>query len=142
MRATTPYMAGRGKGVAYPLWLRVEQERIRLGLTKMELWQRMKAAAPDDAPAVSRGTIDNLRDSTRAPQPRIVHALADALGIDRDEAAQLAGLVPSALSGNTSVRESIVASSVYTDAEKQVLLGLLDVLDAAKGQPGRSAESA
>jgi hypothetical protein len=126
-------MADRGRGVAYELWLRVEQERARQGLTKLDLWRRMKSAL-GDGPSPARTTIDNLRDSTRAPSPRIVNALADALGIDRGEAAQLAGIVPPATSAEVDVRDSIRRSATYTDEEKRALLALLDVFDAAKGQ--------
>lgn len=137
MRATTCYVGNRGTGVAYQFWLRVERERANRGMTKTDVWNAMKARA-GDGPTPARTTIDNLRDSTRAPAPRIVKALSDVLGIPWDEAQELAGLVPRSGSSEIDVRDAISRSSDYTKDEKQALLGLLDVLDAAKSnRPGR-----
>lgn len=110
-------------------------------MTKLDLWNAMKARA-GDGPSPARSTIDNLRDSTRAPQPRIVRALADVLGIDWQEAQELAGLIPPATSPAADVRDAIERSEAYSDAEKSALLGLLDVLDAGRGTRRRSDETA
>lgn len=75
-------MSKAGSGVAYAFWERIEREQYAQGLTQREVVKRS---------GIPASTINNLKDSTRPPQPRIVHAIADALGIDRDEAAQLAG---------------------------------------------------
>ncbi|MFG2038064.1 hypothetical protein [Dactylosporangium sp. NPDC048998] len=121
-----------GKGVAYSFWLAVEQERAAQGLTKMDLWNLLKERA-GDGPTPARSTIDNLRDSTRAPQPRIVHALADTLGIDREEARRMAGLAPSQPMPGVTVRSAIEASTEYTKDEKQALLTFIDAIERAKG---------
>lgn len=131
----------RGRGVAYRFWLRIERERADQGMTKTDLWNAMKARA-GDGPSPARSTMDNLRDSTRAPQPRIVRALAEVLGIPWQEAQELAGLVPPATSAEVDVRDAIARSEVYNDAEKNALLGLLDVLDAGRDTRRRREESA
>ncbi len=141
MRATTCYVGNRGTGVAYDFWLRVERARASLGMTKTDVWNAMKARA-GEGPTPARSTIDNLRDSTRAPAPRIVRALADVLDIPWDEAQELAGLVPRSGSSEIDVREAISRSLNYTNDEKLALLRLLDVLDAAKGNRSTGQESA
>lgn len=110
-------------------------------MTKLDLWNAMKAKA-GDGPSPARSTIDNLRDSTRAPQPRIVRALADALGIDWQEAQELAGLIPPATSPAVDVRDAIARSESYNEQEKSALLGLLDVLDAGRDTRRRGDETA
>lgn len=74
-----------GRGVAYEFWRRVEAERADRGWTKSELADRT---------GIPISTLNRLRDSTRAPYARTVNTLADTLGIKRDEAARLAGIVP------------------------------------------------
>jgi hypothetical protein len=141
MRATTCYVGIRGTGIAYEFWLRVERERASRGMTKVDMWNAMKARAGDGL-TPARSTIDNLRDSTRAPAPRIVKALADVLDIPWAEAQELAGLVPRSGSSEIDVRDAISRSSSYTKDEKQALLRLLDVLDAAKSNRPSGRESA
>jgi len=70
--------------VTYPFWERVAQERARQELTWTDLAQRT---------GLTRKTIHSLRTGS-LPRPRTIHALADALGIDRIEAATLSGLIP------------------------------------------------
>ena len=108
-------------GVAHPFWLRLEQLRYERGLTKADLHERS---------GVARTTIDNLKTSTRPPQPRIVHALAEVVGMDRTEAARLAGLLP-AHTPDVSVRDAIAASAAYTQQQKEALIAFVDVLDTA-----------
>lgn len=110
------------RGVAHDFWLLIERARVERGLTKLEL---------SEAAGIPRPTIDNLRTSTRPPQPRIVHALADAVDVDRTEAAQLAGLLPRTSTDGISVRDAILASPSYTAAQKDALLAMVDVLDEA-----------
>lgn len=75
-------------GVALRFWERVEKERVARGWSKARLAEEA---------GLHRPTIDNLKSGVRAPYPRTVHPLADALDIDRREAEELAGLVaPSA----------------------------------------------
>lgn len=72
-------------GAAHRLWAVIESERVRLGWTAVQMAQHI------DLP---RSTIDRLRKGSRPPQVGTVHAVADALGIDRIDAARLAGLRP------------------------------------------------
>lgn len=140
-RATNWYVAHiSGGGVAYAFWLRVEQERADKGWSKTELAEAAtRRAGPGSR--IHRPTIDNLRTGTRAPQPRIVNALADALGIERHEAHQLAGIVDAPRGDSANVREAVEFSTAYTDAQKQMLLELVDALDAANAAQGRRTAS-
>jgi hypothetical protein len=122
--------------VAYALWARVEQERASKGWSKTELADEATRKA-GSGQRIHRPTIDNLRTSTRAPQPRIVNALADALGIDRTEAHQLAGIGAPAPDETADVRAAIRKSRAYSDAQKQMLLEMVDALDAANAAQGR-----
>ncbi|HEX6681665.1 MAG TPA: helix-turn-helix transcriptional regulator [Candidatus Limnocylindrales bacterium] len=126
-------MAHISRGVAYPFWVRVEDERAAKGWNKAELAERVR---------LPRSTIDNLKTGSRAPQPRIVNALADALDIDRSEAHQLAGIVPTKADQSADVRRAIETSTAYTETQKQMLLETVDALDAinaAQRRPGTEA---
>ena len=68
---------------AAAFYARVISELARQGKTKTWLHQHSK---------VARNTIDNLEKQPRPPQASTVAAVADVLGIDRKEAARLAGL--------------------------------------------------
>ncbi len=114
--------------MAYGFWLRLEQARYEQRLSKADLHERT---------GIARTTIDNLQTSTRPPQPRIVHALADALGIDRTEAARLAGLLPTQHDPAVDVRAAIAASTAYTPQQKEALLATVDVFDQANRTGGR-----
>jgi transcriptional regulator with XRE-family HTH domain len=127
-------VATRGRGPAYPFWERVQRALDEQDLTQAELVERS---------GVHPATIGRLR--TAAPRDRVtrrkhVLAIAGVLAINEDEALQLAGLVarePDAAGGEVDVRDAIVRDPRYNDDEKHALLGLLDVLDAAKrGQQG------
>lgn len=122
-------MRARQGGVAYRFWWRMEAARTALEMSKTEL------AAVSGIP---RSTFDNLQTSTRPPQARIVHALADALSIPRDEADELAGLRPGAVNATDSgVVAAIETSNVYSDEQKQLLLDLIRTIDQANGRvPG------
>lgn len=140
-RATNWYVAHiSGAGVAYAFWLRVEQERAEKGWSKTELAEAATRRATSGS-RIHRPTIDNLRTSTRAPQPRIVNAIADALGIERAEAHQLAGIVDPPRGGSVSIREAIEQSGTMTDGQKQMLLDMVDALDAANAAKGRRSAS-
>lgn len=69
---------------ARPLYDYVEGLRIRRGWTKTQL---ARAAKTD------RGTIDKWANQPRSPLPQTVKAVAEALGIDQEEALQLAGIL-------------------------------------------------
>jgi transcriptional regulator with XRE-family HTH domain len=115
-------MAHRRNGVAYAFYERIETERVRRNWTKVVLAQRS---------GLSRSTIDNLQWATRAPQARIVHALADVLELDWDEAERLAGLRPEEpADGDENIRQAIRNSPVYTDKQKTMLLDMVDYFDS------------
>jgi transcriptional regulator with XRE-family HTH domain len=84
---------------------------------------------------VTRPTIDRLRSGKRPPAVKTVHKLADALHIDRKSAEQLAGLAPDGVvgTGDGSVRAAVLASKVYTDEQKQMLLSMIDTIERANG---------
>lgn len=71
------------RGPAAPWYDRVVAELARQGRTKTWLNRRS---------GVSRATIDNWEKQPKSPQAGTVTAVADVLGIPRDEAARLAGL--------------------------------------------------
>jgi len=96
--------------VAWPLWARIKKVIADKGWNSLELQERT---------GIARQTVGNLEVSTRAPQARIVNQIADALGIDRYEAHQLAGLVPDE---GITVRAAIESSTLFSDTQKQALL--------------------
>lgn len=119
-------MTSDERGVAYPFWERLEQARTSNEWTWDELAERS---------GVARSTINNLATGDRGPQARTVHALADAIGLDRDEAKWLAGF-PGAkppAGQPTDVRAAIAADPYLDDATKTALLHMVDVADRANG---------
>lgn len=126
-------------GVAERFWLRIEQERIALGWTKDRLSIETKRYTPDKK-AIPRSTIDNLRSSTRVPQPRIVNALADAVALDRVEAAQLAGLLPPTVDARVSARQAVILDPTFTDRQRAALLEEIDAYTALNEARRRSYE--
>ncbi len=115
-------MTDRRGGVAYNFWLRIEQIRLDRGMTKDDLHKLS---------GVAKTTIDDLRTRTGKPHIRTVHALADAVGLNRTEAAQLAGLLPAHVDRAVSVRDAIAATAEYSDEQKRALFAMVDALDAA-----------
>lgn len=75
---------------ALPLYERVEQLRLEQGWTRVKLAHVAK---------VSRGTIDSWKSQPRPPLAPTVVAVAERLGIDRDEALGLAGIKRTAETG-------------------------------------------
>lgn len=63
----------------------MEQLRIAQGIGKVELAKRA---------GVARATVNRLQTQKRPPLIETVVALADVVGLDRTEAAALAGLAP------------------------------------------------
>lgn len=131
-RATTGYM-NRRPFVAYDFWLRIERERVNRQWTKDKL---------SKVSGVSRPTINNLQKMKRPPQARVVHALADALEIDREEAEVLAGVLPGERlpSGDAGVVAAIESSSAYSGDQKQLLLDLIGTIDRANGQSAQAIQ--
>lgn len=117
------------RGVAYDFWLRVRNEQDARGWTDVELQNRS---------GIPRGTVDRLAKGKRPPLARVVNALADALGIERDEAQRLAGRVPAIEEAEheqpataVSVREAVQADPIYTEEQRQAMLQLLDIFEQA-----------
>ncbi|MFC3980214.1 helix-turn-helix domain-containing protein [Streptosporangium jomthongense] len=82
-----------------PFWKRIETERIARTWTATDLHRRS---------GVARSTINNLATQRRRPRPATVVALADTLGIPRDEAFALAGLDPEAAAvGETATDDTL-----------------------------------
>jgi hypothetical protein len=113
-------------GVAYPLWRRITELSGQLGLNKTEL---------EKLTGVRKATLDAWRTAKRCPQSRTVTAVAVAInqaaekaGMDLylspDEALRLAGVVPQA--SVDDVRQAISQNSVFTDAQRVALLGIVD----------------
>lgn len=109
-------------GPAYRFWLRVQREMDRQGMSL----RRLAAESGVKPMTVSRLKTAPARD--RHTRRQAVLKLAAALGIDADEALRLAGLE---LDDSVNVRETVRQSTEYDDDQKQALLSLLDVLDAA-----------
>ena len=70
--------------VAAAFHRRAEVERARLGMTKMALCEKA---------GIGRVTYDRLATQVNAPLPKTINRIAEVLGIDKDEALNLAGLV-------------------------------------------------
>lgn len=70
---------------ALPFYELVERIRNRNGWTKVRLAREI---------GVNRGTVDNWARQSRAPLAATIVPVAEALGIDIDEALALAGIVP------------------------------------------------
>jgi transcriptional regulator with XRE-family HTH domain len=124
---------GSERGVAYNFWLRVRTEQAERGWNDLELQSQS---------GIPRGTVDRLKKGKRPPQPRVVNALADALGIDRGEAHRLARLLPgSAQPGEVSVREAIMRDSTYTPKQRETMLQVVDLIEQANraANPGPDA---
>lgn len=119
-------MPNETPGIAYPLWRAVEDQRLRLGLSKADVARRAKLRPQ---------TVEALRTSTRIPQPRIIDALARAVAIDPEMARRLAqgeyppGGIASVATG--SVRDRIATAPELSPAQRRVLLAVFDELSAA-----------
>jgi transcriptional regulator with XRE-family HTH domain len=77
-------MSGNVRGIAYPLWERVETARALKGWSSVRLHRET---------GVSRSTVAKLATQPKPPLPSTVCALADALGIPREEALKLSGFL-------------------------------------------------
>lgn len=106
---------------ARPLYERVIREVSLRGWTKTELSERS---------GVARTTIDNWSTNRRKPQPKAVNAVADVLGIDREEAHVLAGIVtpehPDALLRN--ITETIRRAGLTPDQQEAVIAAVEQTL--------------
>ncbi|MFD1940571.1 helix-turn-helix domain-containing protein [Nonomuraea mangrovi] len=114
-------MSESGLPPARRLWERVESERNNRGWTTVELQERS---------GVDRSTVSRLKTSKRSPLPETVNKLADTLGIPRQEALALAGLVgaPNVRSPEDAITapQSVVSIvNVEGDADTDELLARL-----------------
>lgn len=83
--ATLDYMSAPRPAPARPWYDRVTAEIALRGWTKTQLSERS---------GVSRTAIDKWQKNPRPPQAASVNAVADALGIPRERALRLAGVIP------------------------------------------------
>lgn len=113
---------------ALPLWLRVERERVAKVWTKSTLARKS---------GVARTTIDRLQANQRKPLPETVAALADALGIPRQEAFALAGLETSA-----DAAEEAIPLQPESDPELDWLLARIPERERRKLERVREEERA
>lgn len=134
--ASSCYTVGVGTanniGVARPFWERVVARMVELDMTQREVVERSGVAAT---------TINGWRTGSRKPSARPIHLVADVLDIPRSEADRLAGLVPPARTGTSDdVRTAIMASAVYTDEQRDMLLKMVDLIEQANrwGGPDRA----
>lgn len=72
---------------AYPFWVRAEEER----LAKSPVWSLTKLS---EVSTVARNTYNRLKKQKGKAEPETISKLAEALGIPKQEAMQLAGLSP------------------------------------------------
>jgi transcriptional regulator with XRE-family HTH domain len=93
-----------------PFYARAERERGRLRMTKTTLTERS---------GIGRVTYDRLETQTGHARPATIRAIADVLGIDAEEAYDLAGIgtaapprrpTTSRLPAASSVEEALVAA--------------------------------
>lgn len=82
--ATIGYMADETAVPALELYERVKQEIALRGWTWTRLCQET---------GLARSTFNLWKTQRQPPQPRPVNAVADALGINREEALRLAGIL-------------------------------------------------
>ena len=82
-----PGMSDTARGIAYRFYERVELERAIRG------WSSSRLHAET---GVSRSTIAKWRTQPNPPLPGTVNAVADKLGIGREEALRLAGVLSDA----------------------------------------------
>ncbi|TDB81444.1 XRE family transcriptional regulator [Micromonospora fluostatini] len=112
--------------MAYQLWAAVEDERLKRGWTAVRMAEHL---------GLPRNTISRLKTSPRPPHVGTVHTIADSLGIDREEAEEMAGLRPptSARTGAVSVREAIQRDWFYTEEQRRAMLAIVDAFDRDNG---------
>ncbi|MEU5965924.1 helix-turn-helix transcriptional regulator [Micromonospora parva] len=109
------------RGPSYNFWARVKAEQATRGWTDSELFRQS---------GVTRNTIGGLKTRKRV-EAATVNALADALGIPREEAHKLAGLVPpddeQPDTEAADAREAILRDPIYNDEQRAAMLQLHDL---------------
>lgn len=96
---------------AAPFYARVMAELTSRG--KGKLWLHKTSG-------VARNTIDNLEKQPRPPQAGTIAAIADTLGIDRKEAARLAGLPVDTLQAVATTDLSALSSDQLAAESKRI----------------------
>ena len=123
------YMTQERPPPARPLYSLVIRKLALLGWTKVELAERS---------GVARTTIDNWNTNRRRPSAQAVNAVADTLGIDREEAHVLAGIVlPDAETGARILRQMVQDMGLPDDQ----LAAVLEEIEATRRgdpPPGRA----
>lgn len=109
-------MSDQPRGVAYPLFERVNAERAEKGWT----WTRLRERS-----GVARSTISNWQTNQATPRPDTVNAVADALGIPRLAALKLGGVVTELIPDDAPLctfEESILGEpSISEDSKAQLI---------------------
>lgn len=136
--------------VAYPLWLRITEMCAQIGLNQTQLSERT---------GVRFATIKGWRTATRAPQPRLINPIVDALNaaareagmdlhLDPAEARRLAGIVPnpSASSGAPhptvdDIRRSIELNQNFTPAQRDALIHVIAGFEAQNSATAASQQA-
>ncbi len=103
-------------------FIRLEQERSKNGWDTKDL---CRAAGVDASVYLS------LADSTLPPTVEVVRRLSAAAGLSEFEGYVLTGYIPALPGYSSGVREAIAVSTFYTEAERAVLLQVIDMMDAA-----------
>lgn len=118
-------MADDVRGIAYPLYARVERERVLRGWSATQLHKQT---------GVSRSTIANWAFQSQPPQASTVNAVADVLGIERVEALRLAGIL------TDPAEDDLPDLSGLTEQEQCDLIGAAKVVAALLAKAQREQE--
>ncbi|MFY1588950.1 helix-turn-helix domain-containing protein [Micromonospora sp. WMMD734] len=111
------------RGPAFAFWRRMRAEQAARDWTDSELHRQS---------GVSRNTIKDLGIRTRV-EAATISALADALGIPRREAYELAGIVPPEDDPQpidtvaVDARLAILHDPIYSDEQREAMLTLHDL---------------
>jgi transcriptional regulator with XRE-family HTH domain len=90
---------------------------------------------------ISRSTIDNWQRNPRKPQASAVNAVADSLGIPREKAHELAGVLPVERGPGSTVPDEVLAviRKNYTPEKQREVIEMLEQLS---GPPGTEPSEA
>lgn len=105
---------GAPQAPARPFWERMEQERVRLGWNKSQLYEEVRTKLGGK---FSRLTPDRLRTQKRVPTIDTVNAIAEVLGIPLTEAHVLAGLIKAADETTQPYGMTMAVPDVIYDSE-------------------------
>lgn len=108
--------------MAYPLWEYVDRWLYQQRMTQKDFVART---------GVSAMTLNRLKTQSRPPKAETVQAIADAVGLDHDEAGILAGRLRPTAEQAPSVRDAIEADQDLTPESRRALLDVYEQLTAA-----------